>query len=91
MMLRSQIALLALLLFGNVSNGQAEEKGQPWTARADVIEKFEARRGDFNYQESKIPEYQLPDPLISARRLSHNLQHRLDGVAASQFAATVPR
>jgi len=66
MMLRSQIALLALLLFGNVSNGQAEEKGQPWTARADVIEKFEARRGDFNYQESKIPEYQLPDPLISA-------------------------
>lgn len=44
---------------------QAEEKKTPWTARPDVIEKFEARSGAFNYQESKVPDYQLPDALVS--------------------------
>ncbi|MDG2390978.1 MAG: acetylxylan esterase [Planctomycetaceae bacterium] len=65
MIQRSQKALLALLLLCGVSNSQAEEKKTPWTARPDVLKKFEARGGDFNYDEAKIPEYSLPDALVS--------------------------
>jgi hypothetical protein len=65
MMQRSQKVLLALLLLCGISSAQAEEKKTPWTARPDVIEKFEARSGAFNYQESKVPDYQLPDALVS--------------------------
>ena len=65
MIQRSQKALLALLLLCGVSNSQAEEKKTPWTARPDVLKKFEARGGDFNYDEAKIPEYSLPDALVA--------------------------
>ena len=41
------------------------ENPQPWTAKPEVIEKFEMRPGDFNYREEKVPEYQLPDPLVT--------------------------
>ncbi len=43
----------------------AQEAGSPWSARADLVKKLEARRGGFNYDESKVPEYTLPNPLAA--------------------------
>ncbi|MBD3675834.1 MAG: acetylxylan esterase [Planctomycetaceae bacterium] len=58
-------ALMTLLALNGLSFGQDKDQGKPWTAKPEVIEKFESRRGDFIYRESKVPEYQLPDPLMT--------------------------
>jgi len=36
----------------------------PWKANADVVKKISRSRKEFNFDESQVPEYQLPDPLI---------------------------
>ncbi len=41
----------------------AQETGSPWSARPEMVKKFQARPGGFNYDESKVPEYTLPNPL----------------------------
>ncbi len=43
----------------------AGEAGSPWCARPDVVKAFEGRPGPFNYDESKVPDYTLPNPLVS--------------------------
>ncbi len=39
---------------------------EPWVANADLVAKTSAKRTEFNYDESKVPSYTLPDPLIAA-------------------------
>ncbi|WP_145168763.1 glucuronyl esterase domain-containing protein [Rubripirellula lacrimiformis] len=34
-----------------------------WKANPQVVQKLAAKRGEFNYDESKVPTFQLPDPL----------------------------
>ena len=36
----------------------------PWKARLDLVKENSQRRSKFNYYESKIPPYTLPDPLL---------------------------
>lgn len=38
-----------------------EASSEPWTADPELVEKLSRSRPDFNYRESEIPEYQLPD------------------------------
>ena len=44
----------------------AQETGAPWSARPEVVKKFEKRPGGFNYDESKVPDYTLPNPLVAS-------------------------
>ena len=59
------ISLILLSVLTGYSAAQEKEEQKPWTAKPEVIERFEMRPGDFNYREEKIPEYQLPDPLMT--------------------------
>jgi hypothetical protein len=43
----------------------AQEDEAPWQAREDVVKEFSERNGGFNYEESKVPAFTLPNPLIS--------------------------
>ena len=38
---------------------------EPWKAQPALVKKNSQRRKEFNYQESKVPDFQLPDPLVS--------------------------
>ncbi len=42
-----------------------QESSSPWLARSDVVQEFETRRGQFNYDESKVPDYKLPNPRVA--------------------------
>ena len=44
----------------------AGEPQKPWSARPEVVTKYEIRRGSFNYAEKKVPVYTLPDPLVAS-------------------------
>ncbi len=48
-------------LFGQ-DQAPASDK-QPWQANAETVAKLSARRSEFNYVESKVPSYVLPNPL----------------------------
>ena len=39
---------------------------EPWEADPEMVARFSARRDVFNYDESKVPTYRLPDPLQQA-------------------------
>ena len=60
------LSISCLLLWGVAALGaDATAQGEkPWTPAKSVIEKVSKRPG-FNYDESKVPDYTLPDPLIA--------------------------
>ncbi len=37
----------------------------PWLATPELVEKLSQKRGEFNYDESKVPSFTLPDPLVA--------------------------
>jgi len=50
---------------GDNRQSPAKAVSKPWKAQADLVKKNSQRRKEFNYEESKVPSYQLPDPLVS--------------------------
>lgn len=61
----SPLAVL-FLLFTVILPARADE---PWSARPEVVAKFEQRNAErgtaFLYDEGEVPDYALPDPLVS--------------------------
>lgn len=55
-----------LTVFTASAVSQSAEPARPWTARPDIVAKFESRRSQFNYNESKVPKFTLPDPLVTS-------------------------
>lgn len=63
----SALLVTAALALPNQATAQAidsERAASPWQPKASVIEKFSKRRSEFNFDESRVPNYQLPDPLL---------------------------
>lgn len=59
--------LLQLVLLGialPTEPAQAQE-GQAWSADPKLVEDLRVQRPEFNYDESQIPQYSLPDPLLT--------------------------
>lgn len=44
----------------------AADPSDSWSANPELVAKLSGSRSDFNYEESKVPEYTLPDPLVAA-------------------------
>ena len=44
----------------------AADEEKPWRADPEVVERLSQRRGEFNYREENVPEYRLPDPLVTS-------------------------
>ncbi len=42
----------------------SQDSEQPWSAGPEIVEKLSKRRTEFNYQESRVPDYELPNPLV---------------------------
>lgn len=51
-----------LVAFGLSVAGIAQDS-RPWSANPKVVEEQSKRQTEFNYTESKVPAYELPDPL----------------------------
>ncbi len=39
------------------------QDSRPWSANPEIVEKLSQKRPEVNYHESKVPRYELPDPL----------------------------
>jgi hypothetical protein len=50
------------LLSGNFCSGGSGEEG--WKASAELLAELTKQRSEINYDERKVPEYTLPDPLV---------------------------
>ncbi|QTN32611.1 acetylxylan esterase [Akkermansiaceae bacterium] len=61
----ARIAIPAFLALLSALAIAAEPPVKPWEARADVVEALAKRLPGTNFEESKVPEYRLPDPLVS--------------------------
>ena len=63
----SMHTILGVMLFLILTSAaiHAAEPIAPWSAHPDVVAKFESRRSQFNYRESKVPTFTLPDPLTA--------------------------
>jgi hypothetical protein len=58
-------ALVALVTICGPLANTVRGEDRPWSAAPEIVRKFSNQRGQFNYDESKVPQYELPDPLKS--------------------------
>jgi hypothetical protein len=63
------VALVAgtwLVVLAAAQGEAAEKRADTWHADPDLVESLTKRRADTLYEEAKVPEYRLPDPLVMA-------------------------
>lgn len=60
-----QAGAAAGLSYGQAVVSDSKERLGPWKAQPALVKKNSQRRKEFNYQESKVPAFRLPDPLVS--------------------------
>lgn len=62
------LILLLLICVACLSGVPCAAQGElkPWRADPDLVESTTKRRPEFNYDESKVPDFTLPNPLITA-------------------------
>jgi hypothetical protein len=61
----ASVSAPTLIAFALLLPVAAQEPGVPWSARADLVKKLEDRSSQFIYDETSVPEYTLPDPLVA--------------------------
>lgn len=61
MHLQNSLLLGFLIMILSSANGDAAD----WKADPDVVKKRSEQRPEFNYDEAQVPDYQVPDPLLS--------------------------
>lgn len=57
------IPIFGLLVAVSTTQMYGQQANDPWSADPEIVEKLSSRRPEFNYRESKVPQYRLPDPL----------------------------
>jgi hypothetical protein len=57
-------ALLAVAFIALVSQASAQSSNSSWQAQDSVIEMWSEKRSEHNFDESRVPRYELPDPLV---------------------------
>lgn len=60
------VFLLACVPVVSTRPSIAQESRTPWSANPELVETTSKRRSQFNYVESKVPKYTLPNPLVSS-------------------------
>lgn len=60
------VALTMTALIAHVlpENAPAQSPNPSWSADPEIVEKLSQQRPEFNYRESRVPAYQLPNPLL---------------------------
>lgn len=58
-------AILLLVFFGCRSEKSGQTTGNSWQAPTEVVERLSKEQTSFNYYESEVPVYTLPDPLTA--------------------------
>lgn len=56
---------LALLGIGFPTGPAQAQEDQAWSADPKLVEELRVQRPEFNYDESQVPHYSLPDPLLT--------------------------
>lgn len=56
-------ALLVFLHVGLVSRAAAQSPNPGWQPQPSVVEMWSEKRAEHNFDESRVPDYELPDPL----------------------------
>jgi hypothetical protein len=61
------VSLFAALSVTSIVSIPAQETNAlPWSANPALVEKLSGKRTEFNYDETKVPTFTLPDPLLTS-------------------------
>ena len=58
--------VLIALTLNTAMRGAGDETPLSWMPKPDVVDAMQKKRSEFNFQESAVPAYDLPDPLVLA-------------------------
>jgi hypothetical protein len=56
---------LAAAIIALITPATAQSATSSWTPQSKVVEMWSEKRAEHNFHESRVPDYELPDPLVS--------------------------